>query len=51
MSNSVTKEEMEAKLSVNGQMVYVFYETIHYWLVSLNADGTCKFKADKMKPA
>lgn len=51
MSKETNEKEMDAKLSVNGQMVYVFYETVSYWLVSLNADGTCKFKADKMKPA
>jgi hypothetical protein len=39
---------MEAKVSVKGQMVYVIHETADYYLVSLNADGTKKFKADKM---
>lgn len=44
------KEEVEATLRVNGQMVYLIYETPDYYLVSLNADGTRKFKADKVKP-
>jgi hypothetical protein len=50
MSEAVKDKEMDAKVSVNGQMVYVFYEADDYYLVSLNADGTHKFKADKMKP-
>lgn len=41
---------MDAKVSVNDQMVYVYYETEDYYLVSLNSDGTGKFKADKIKP-
>lgn len=49
MSESVKEEDMNAMLSVNGQMVYVLHETTDYYLVSLNADGTRKFKADKIK--
>lgn len=43
------KKEMEAKVSINGQMVYVVYETPEYYLVSLYSDGSKRFKADKMK--
>jgi hypothetical protein len=50
MNKSAKNEEMDAKVSVNGQMVYVFYEADDYYLVSLNADGTGRFKADKMIP-
>jgi hypothetical protein len=50
MSELAKNEEMEAKVSVNGQMVYVFYVTPSYYLVSLHADGTRRFKAEKMKP-
>lgn len=42
---------MNAMLTVKGQMVHVFYECADYYLVSLNADGTKKFKADKVKPS
>lgn len=50
MSEAAKQEDMKAQVSVNGQMVYVFHETPDYYLVSLHADGTRKFKADKMKP-
>jgi hypothetical protein len=49
MSETLNNESMNVKLSVNDQMVYVFYEAPDYYLVSLFADGTKKFKADKMK--
>jgi hypothetical protein len=50
MNESVKDKEMDAMVSVNGQMVYVFFEASDYYLVSLNADGTRKFKADKVRP-
>ena len=50
MSEAARNEDMNAMVSVNGQMVYVFHEAENYYLVSLNADGTRMFKADKMKP-
>ena len=43
------KKEMEVKVSINGQMVYVVHETPGYYLVSLYPDGSKRFKADKMK--
>ena len=48
---SVTEDAnvMNAMITVKGQMVHVFHETQDYYLVSLNADGTKKFKADKVK--
>lgn len=49
MSETLNDENMNVKLSVNNQMVYVYHETPDYYLVSLYADGTQKFKADKMK--
>lgn len=43
------KMEVIAKVN-NGQHVYIVHETPDYYLVSLNADGTKKFKADKPRP-
>jgi hypothetical protein len=43
------KMEVIAKVN-NGQHVYIVYETTDYYLVSLNADGTKRFKADKPRP-
>ena len=45
-----SNKEMEAKVSVNGQMVYIMYEADNYYLVSLRPDGTKQFKADKVRP-
>ena len=44
-----TENEMNVQVSINGQMVYIVYETISYYLVSIYADGSSKFKADKVK--
>jgi len=49
MSEEINDENMNVSLRVNGQNVYVFHETPEYYLVSLYADGTKKFKADKTK--
>jgi hypothetical protein len=46
---TIKAEEVEATLKVKGQMVYVVHETTDYYLVSLHADGTRAFKADKVK--
>jgi hypothetical protein len=43
------KMEVIAKVN-NGQHVYIVHETPDYYLVSLNADGSGKFKADKPRP-
>lgn len=43
------EEQMEATLKVNGQYVYIVHETPEYYLVSINADGSRAFKADKPK--
>ena len=51
IEEAASKEVMNAKVSVNGQSVYVVHETEDYYLVSLYADGTRKFKADKQKPS
>jgi hypothetical protein len=47
--NIENNQEVEATLRVNGQMVYLVHETPDYYLVSINADGTGVFKADKVK--
>jgi hypothetical protein len=41
---------MNAEMMVNGKRVYIFHTSDDYYLVSFNADGTGKFKADKVKP-
>ena len=44
------KKEVETTIRVNNQYVYMQFETPDYYLVSLNSDGTGKFKVDKPKP-
>ena len=50
MSEAVREQDMNANLTVNGKQVYLFFEADNYYLVSFNADGTKKFKADKVRP-
>jgi hypothetical protein len=46
-----TQPRMEVVAKVNnGQSVYIVHETPEYYLVSLNADGSKRFKADKPRP-
>lgn len=50
MSDTAKNKVMNADMTVNGKRVYLIFETDDYYLVSFNADGTKKFKADKVKP-
>lgn len=50
MSKAAKEQVMNADLTVDGKRVYVFFETDDYYLVSFNAEGAKKFKADKVKP-
>ena len=50
MIEAVKNEGMNADMTVSGKRVYLFFESDDYYLVSFNADGTKKFKADKVKP-
>jgi hypothetical protein len=50
MSDTAKNKVMNADMTVNGEKVYIFYTADDYYLVSYNADGTKKFKADKVKP-
>ncbi len=50
MSKAAKEQVMNADLTVNGKQVYIFFEADDYYLVSFNADGTKKFKADKVRP-
>jgi hypothetical protein len=50
MSKAAKEQEMNVDLTVNGKRVYIFFEADSYYLASFNADGTKKFKADKVRP-